>query len=99
MKNTTSYSGSQVLESLSHHEVENWNNGVIFDQEEQCRLPLVVLSGEDVCSEQPVKQHNVHGGDETQTNCPHHQDVARHTFTVSCQPAGHPTRRTDTKHQ
>lgn len=54
---------------------------------------------EDVCSEQSVKQHHVHGGDETQADRPHRQDVSRHMFTVSCQPASHPSRRTDAKHQ
>lgn len=62
-------------------------------------LASVICAGEDVCSEQPVTKHHVHGGDETQAYCPHHQDVARHKFTVSCEPVDHPTRRTDTKHQ
>lgn len=62
-------------------------------------LAGVVCVSEDVCSEQSVKQHCVHGGDETQACCSHHQDVARYLFTVTCQPAGHPAQRTDAKHQ
>lgn len=59
----------------------------------------VVRVGEDVRSDQSVKQHHVHDGDETQADSSHHQDVARHVFSLTCQPAAHPTQRTRTKHQ
>lgn len=62
-------------------------------------LASVTCIGEDMRSEQPETKHHVHGGDKTQVYCPHHQEVARHKFTVSRKPVDHPTCRTDTKHQ
>lgn len=70
---------------------------------ENC-LPLKVPAGvvcvaDEVGPDQSVQQHHVHDGDEAQARCPHRQDEARHVFTVSYQPAGHPAHRADTKHK
>lgn len=67
-------------------------------------LPLVVLSGvayvtEDICFKHFIKHHHVHDGDETQAGGPHHQDITRNVFTVTCQPVGHPAQRAGAKHQ
>lgn len=77
-----------------------------FDKEElQPCLPLVALAGvlcvseEEVGSEQPVKQHHVHNGEEAQARRPRHQDVERYLPAVTGQPAAHPAQSTHTKHQ
>lgn len=59
---------------------------------------MFLSAGEDVRPEQPVEQHQVHGGDEAQAHHPGPQHQARHVFGVSCQPAAHPARHTQTKH-